>query len=57
METALFLAAKTEEAVGDVGKVKRAVGDSDNLEWFKSLDLNGNGVIDPTEIDPNFNNE
>ena len=57
METALFLATETAEAKGDVAKMKRAVGDQDNLEWFKSLDLNGNGVLDPEEITPNFNNE
>ena len=57
METALFIAAERDEAKADVAKVKRALAEEENLGWFKSLDLNGNGVLDPEEISPNFNNE
>ena len=56
METALFLNTIAEiDAKAGAGKVRRAV--EEDLDWFKALDLNGNGVIDPEEITPNFNKE
>jgi hypothetical protein len=55
METALYIGKEAELAAG---KVRRSAEENGkNLDWFKSLDLNGNGVIDPNEITPNFNNE
>ena len=51
METALFLTTLAQGA----GKVRRAV--EEDLDWFNALDLNGNGVIDPEEITPNFDEE
>ena len=53
METALFLTTLAQGA----SKVRRAVEEDEVLDWFNALDLNGNGVIDPEEITPNFDEE
>ena len=57
VEAAVFLAAEGKISPDDVQRVKRSAVESDsatadaNPDWFRSMDANGNGFLEPEEID------
>jgi hypothetical protein len=53
VEAAMFLAAEGKLTQDDVQRVKRSADEASNEtpDWFQSMDANGNGFLEPKEID------
>ena len=53
VEAAVFLAVEGKITPDDLKRVKRSAGESvdDIPDWFRSMDTNGNGFLEPNEID------